>query len=91
MVFTTKYTKKPSKPVKHGLRFDKGGFVQEGPFDKYLSPYDKMRRSKNVEDRRDEDFPVLTHSQKEIAEEKEHYLNRPALQTRLGEHAGYST
>lgn len=28
-----------------------------GPFDAYLSPYDKMRRSNDVEDRRDTPWP----------------------------------
>ena len=29
----------------------------EGPFDKYLSPFARMRPSNNVEDRREEAFP----------------------------------
>lgn len=31
--------------------------MAEGPFDKYLSPWDKIRQSSNVEDRRDDPWP----------------------------------
>jgi hypothetical protein len=31
--------------------------MAEGPFDRFLSPFARMRRAENVEDRREEEFP----------------------------------
>ena len=90
-MFTTKFTKKSVKGRKppSGFRFDKGGLVQEGPFDKFLSPYDKMRHSENIEDRRGEDGTGSSlHEMKANEEAAREYTKQPTRITRLGADAG---
>lgn len=88
-MFTTKFTKQKGKlapPL--AQRFAEGGRV--GPFDKYLSHYDKFERSENVEDRQRDRHPALPEAPltKEDSEKIQRYYNQPSKVTKLGTDAG---
>lgn len=59
--------------------------MAEGPFDKYLSPWDKIRRSDNVDDRRDDPWPWHKIEGKEGSPTHEQYIENIVAAIKKGD------